>query len=100
MAGFKLNRKGLDDLIKSDGVQQSLVDTAKEVENAARVEAELYRDTGDYDKGFRMKVRPGRVTVGNTDVAAHIQEWGSETQSPRGIFRRAVARLGLRLDEK
>jgi hypothetical protein len=75
-----------------------LMETAKKAKTAAEQAAP--RDSGHYAKSFVIEVEKGKVVLGNTDIAAHLIEWGSAKNRPYAPLRRAVHALGIRLSDE
>lgn len=72
----------------------ALEEQAAEVARTAKLLAP--RHTGHYARSI---TRIG-TSVGTTDIAGHIVEWGSANNPPYAVLRRAVLAVGLRLDER
>jgi hypothetical protein len=53
-------------------------------------------NTGDYKSRFVVGEEHGAATLGNTDFAAHLIEFGSVNNPPYAPIRRAVLASGMR----
>jgi hypothetical protein len=56
-------------------------------------------DTGYYNEHFEREETAGGVTLGNSDFAAHIIEFGDAQQGPQAPLRGGVEAAGLRFEE-
>lgn len=94
---FKPNRNLQRDLERQAAYQAMLERKAK---NAERFAIAASPDlTGGYKRRFTVTVVDGRVLLGNTDIAAHLIEFGSINNVPHAPLRRGVRAAGLRLIE-
>lgn len=73
-----------------------LVKNAQAVKSAAEAAAPG-GGTGGYRRRFVVVEDDGKVSVGNTDIAAHLIEWGSSKNPPHAPLRRGVEAAGLQL---
>lgn len=66
------------------------------VEREAKLASPLGSDFVGYQGRFVTRVHGSSATVGNTDIAAHIIEYGSVNNPPYAPLRRGVSAAGLR----
>lgn len=97
---FKLNAAGVAAVARSPRVVAHVAGQALVV--AAAVSAAAPERTGHFARSIEVSpahptAQGVEVTVFSTDIAAHIIEFGSVNNPPYSPFRRAAARLGLRL---
>lgn len=97
---FKLNASGIDEIVGGGGTIRMLEEVAAKVSDGVEDEAPV--ETGHFQGSVRVlpverTSRGASITVDSTDFAAHLVEWGSVHNPPYAPFRKAAARLGLKL---
>jgi hypothetical protein len=87
---MKIPARFLEQLQEDPAVKAVLAETAEEAKRIAEQVAP--RSSGAYSERFVVN----GTSLGNTDPAAHIIEWGSSDTRPHGTLRKAVAAVGAR----
>lgn len=96
MSGFKLNPNLTKELARQPWAREMLQENAEAVEQEARRASPLGGDFVGYYGRFKVRVHRLSATVGNTDIAAHLIEFGSVNNPPYSPLRRGVTAAGLR----
>lgn len=98
-SAFKPNRQVRAEITKQPEFQAHLMRNAVRVKTTAERIAPKGTSHVGYARRFRLRRLTAAVRVLNTDIAAHLIEWGSANNPPYAPLRRAVLAAGLRLDE-
>lgn len=99
---FRLNERGVDEVVRGAGVRRHLEQSADQVAGEVESQGERFARTRRFARSItKSRVEPdrkgARITVYSTDFAAHIIEFGSSNNQPYAPFRKAASSLGLRL---
>lgn len=97
-AAFRPNPNFEAELRKDPGYRQGLSESAKGALAACQAAAP-HGATDHYAESFVIADDGENVTIGNTDFAAHLVEWGSVNNPAYAPLRRGVRAAGLRLAE-
>lgn len=100
MTSFRKNPAFEREIKRDPHYKTGLLDATREVKRNAEIIAQQSLDTGRYGRSFVIEETHDGYAVGNTDIAAHLQEWGSVNNPPRGTLRRAALAAGLDLHEQ
>lgn len=96
MAGFKPNRQFVEQLQRDRHVQVVLEDRAEDALKAAQAIAREHRDTGAYEESLYVEGN----TLGTTDFAGHIIEWGGASSPPLAPLRKAAEQVGAKVVDR
>lgn len=99
MARFLANRLGMAELGREIAGSSAMRKAGEAVAAAARNAAPDGGPRRGYRESIRVEQDADSVTVGTTDIAGHIIEFGSIKNVPYAPLRRGVRAVGLRLDE-
>lgn len=86
------------ELRRSGEFEKAMREQAERVKRRAE-QASPTGGTGGYARRFTVTVGGETPRVGNTDIAAHLVEFGSVNNPPYAPLRRGVRAAGLRLEE-
>jgi hypothetical protein len=93
---FKANKNLTKELAREPWAREMLQENVDAVEEEAMRASPLGSDFVGYYGRFKTIVRRLTGTVGNTDVAAHLIEFGSVNNPAYAPLRRGVQAAGLR----
>lgn len=97
---FRPNRQVATELRKQPAYKAEILRHAGRVKDqAVQLAPDGTSPRPGYASRFRLRVLTNSVRVINTDIAAHLIEWGSANNPPYAPLRRAVRAAGLRLEE-
>lgn len=96
MTGIKLNPNLVRELAREPWAREMLQENVDAVKTGAERNSPLGSDFVGYQGRFKTRVSTATGTVGNTDVAAHLIEYGSVNNPPYAPLRRGVSAAGLR----
>jgi hypothetical protein len=100
MAGFKVDRNASREIARQPQFKARVRDEGERVKRHGEV---LSPDGQSKHPGYRKRFKvtmPGNFArVSNTDIAAHLVEFGSVNNPPYAVLRRAARAAGLRLAE-
>ena len=97
---FKPNPNLVRELAREPWAQDLLREAAEAVEDEARRNSPLGDDFVGYYGRFATRVGRLSATVGNTDIAAHLIEYGSVNNPPYAPLRRGVSAAALRFVDR
>lgn len=96
MGAFKRNPRLTKELAREPWAREVLEENVDAVEREAQLASPLGDDFVGYYGRFKKRVGALSGTVGNTDVASHLVEYGSVNNPPYAPLRRGVMAAGLR----
>lgn len=86
--------------VQTARVRAHLEVVAEDVQRRAQLASPTGTSRTGYRGRFKRRVTATSAQVGNTDIAAHLIEYGSVNNPPYAPLRRAVKAAGLNLTDR